>query len=143
MKNYFRYTFGLVLLVALMMLGLKYLPAESVEEAGLKPVNILADLDRGNTVEELEGLDAEAGAGIRQGGYSVRSVTGYDRLDRRRQQPFGQHDFRRAGAGFAGGFGRRRPGTGRYGICRPCTDGERRSGPGLFSGRSDDADFHG
>ena len=75
MKNYFRYTFGLVLLVALMMLGLKYLQAESVEEAGLKPVNIIADLDRGNTVEELEGLDAEAGAGIRQGGYSVRSVT--------------------------------------------------------------------
>lgn len=78
MKNYIRYAFGLALLVVLMTLGLKYIPASVVEDAGLKPVNILADLNQGNTVENLDQLDAEMGADTRQGGYSVRSVTAPD-----------------------------------------------------------------
>ena len=49
MKNYLRYAFGLVLLVVLLIFGLGYLPLPWVEEAGLKPVDILADLNQGNT----------------------------------------------------------------------------------------------
>lgn len=76
MKNYIRYAFGLALLVTLMMFGLRYIPENLVKEAGLKPVNILADLNKGNTVEELDQLDAEIGAGTRpEGGYTARSVS--------------------------------------------------------------------
>ncbi|MCC8062956.1 MAG: GDSL-type esterase/lipase family protein [Rikenellaceae bacterium] len=78
MKNYIRYAFGLAVLVVLMTLGLAYIPANLVERAGLKPVDILADLNRDNTVENLDQLDAEVGADTRQGGYSVRSVTSPD-----------------------------------------------------------------
>lgn len=80
MKNYIRYAFGLAVLVVLLTVGLRYIPAGLVEKAGLKPVDILADLNRGNTVGELDRLDAEVGAGTRQGGYSVRSVTGPDTI---------------------------------------------------------------
>lgn len=81
MKNYIRYTFGLVLLVALLTVGLRYVPADLAREVGLKPVDILADLNRGNSVEALDRLDAEVGAGqplpggAVAGGYSARSVT--------------------------------------------------------------------
>lgn len=78
MKNYIRYAFGLAVLVVLMTLGLKYIPASLVEKTGLKQVDILADLNQGNTVENLDQLDAEVGADTRQGGYSVRSVTAPD-----------------------------------------------------------------
>lgn len=79
MKNYIRYAFGLVLLVVLLVYGLGYLPVPWVEKAGLKPVDILADLNQGNTPEALDALDAEVGAGLPTGdageGYLVRSVT--------------------------------------------------------------------
>lgn len=75
MKNYIRYTFGLAVLIVLMLLGLRYIPENAVEKAGLKPVDILADLNQGNTVENLDELDAEIGADTRQnGGYRARSV---------------------------------------------------------------------
>ena len=84
MKNYLRYAFGLVLLVVLLIVGLGYLPLPWVEEAGLKPVDILADLNQGNTPEALDALDAEIGAGIPVAdsteGYAVRSVTEPDTL---------------------------------------------------------------
>ena len=80
MKNYIRYTFGLTLLVVLMMLGLRYLPAETLRSVGLKPVNILADLQQGNSVEQLDLLDAEYGAGETRGGYTVGSVVEPDTL---------------------------------------------------------------
>ncbi len=80
MKNYIRYVFGLAVLVVLMTIGLRYIPAPVVEKAGLKPVDILADLNRGNTVENLDRLDAEVGAGTRKQGYSVRSVTEPDTI---------------------------------------------------------------
>lgn len=75
MKNYIRYAFGLAVLIVLMLLGLRYIPESTVEKAGLKPIDILADLNQGNTVENLDELDAEVGAGTRQGGgYRARSV---------------------------------------------------------------------
>lgn len=79
MKNYIRYAFGLALLIVLMLLGLRYIPSGTVEKAGFKPVDILTDLNQGNTVENLDELDAEVGADTRQGGgYRARSVTGPD-----------------------------------------------------------------
>lgn len=87
MKNYIRYAFGLALLVVLLMLGLRYIPADLAREAGFKPVDILADLNRGNSVEALDQLDAEVGAGRtpsnrhqapNSGGYSALSVTSPD-----------------------------------------------------------------
>lgn len=89
MKNYIRYTFGLVLLVALLSIGLRYLPADWARGVGFKPVDILADLNRGNSVGALDQLDGEVGAGQtgqaekqseRQttGGYSAQSVTAPD-----------------------------------------------------------------
>lgn len=84
MKNYLRYAFGLVLLVVLLIFGLGYLPLPWVEEAGLKPVDILADLNQGNTPEALDALDAEVGADLSttdsSEGYAVRSVTEPDTL---------------------------------------------------------------
>lgn len=83
MKNYVRYAFGLALLVALMTIGLHYIPETAVQKAGLKPVNILADLNQGNSVDNLDQLDAETGAGKRPGspqggGYTVRSEVSPD-----------------------------------------------------------------
>lgn len=63
MKNYIRYTFGLVLLVALLTVGLRYVPSDWIREAGFRPVDILSSLNRGNSVEALDRLDAEFGAG--------------------------------------------------------------------------------
>lgn len=82
MKNYLRYAFGLVLLVVQLIYGLGYLPTPWVEEAGLKPVDILADLNQGNSIEALDDLDAETGADspARSEGYSISSVTGSDTL---------------------------------------------------------------
>lgn len=76
MKNYIRNAFGLALLVVLMTVGLHYIPETAVRAVGLKPVDILADLNQGNTVENLDQLVAETGAGRRpEGGeYVARSV---------------------------------------------------------------------
>ena len=77
MKNYIRYAFGLALLVVLMTVGLNYIPENAVRAVGLKPVDILADLNEGNTVANLDQLVGETEAGRRpEGGeYVARSVS--------------------------------------------------------------------
>lgn len=77
MKNYIRYAFGLALLVVLMTVGLNYIPENAVRAVGLKPVDILADLNGGNTVGNLDQLVGETDAGRRpeRGEYVARSVS--------------------------------------------------------------------
>lgn len=63
MKNYIRYAFGLTLMVTLFTIGLRYIPEQTVFGMKLKRTDILSDLNRGNDIEDLDGLVGEDQAG--------------------------------------------------------------------------------
>lgn len=64
MKNYIGYAWIVTLFVVLFCIAGSYIPSEAIERLGLRPIDILSDLNRGNTTEQLDGLDGEAGAGL-------------------------------------------------------------------------------
>lgn len=79
MKNYIGHAFGLTLLVTVMLLAIRYLPGDSLQKAGLKSADILADLNAGNDWEDVDRLPAEYGAGpATNQGYSAVSILDID-----------------------------------------------------------------
>lgn len=63
MKNYIGYAWIVTLCIVLLCISGSYIPSEAITRLGLRPIDILSDLNRGNTTEQLDELDGEAGAG--------------------------------------------------------------------------------